>query len=289
MMNKLLISFISNNVIGTQAISKQIKIFECLKNYVTSNGLIFLQETHSSVCNDEFDGQLFFSHGKTTSCGVATGFVGTKALNILNKKCDNLGRILVIEVKIDGSVFVLINIYNANTEPEQLQILNDLINILETLEDIQNKSAVLGGDFNVSLNSSLDSEGGKPVIKKKIIAKLIQITENLGLCYIWRISNPKRKRFNFRQHHSTGFIQGRLNYFSISNSLQESNKTTVTLAAFSTDHSPITLSLYLLKEFQRGRGLWKFNKCLIKNENYCEQMKTLDNLDQDNMEDPQFR
>ena len=93
-----------------------------MKNYVTSNGLIFLQETHSpvkdeKVWSDEFEGQLFFSHGKTNSCGVAIGFVGTKALNILNIKRDYLRRILVIEVKIDDSVFVLINIYNANTEP----------------------------------------------------------------------------------------------------------------------------------------------------------------------------
>ena len=76
---------------------------------------------------------------------------------------------------------MLINIYNANTEPEQLHTLNDLINILETFKDIQNKSVVLGGDFDVILNSSLDSEGGKPVIKKKTIAKLIQITENPDL------------------------------------------------------------------------------------------------------------
>ena len=53
-------SFISNNVKGLQAISKRIKIFEYLKNYVTSNGFIFLQETHSSVkdekiWNDEFE------------------------------------------------------------------------------------------------------------------------------------------------------------------------------------------------------------------------------------------
>ena len=33
-------------------------------------------------------------------------FVGTKALNILNLKCDNLGSILIIEVKNDDSVFV---------------------------------------------------------------------------------------------------------------------------------------------------------------------------------------
>ena len=136
-MNNL--SFISNNVKELQAISKRIS--EYLKNYVTSDGFIFLQETHSSVkdekiWNDGFEGQLFFSHGKTNSCGVAIGFVGTKALNILNIRRDNLRRILVIEVKIDDSVFVPINIYNANTESEQLHALNDLINILETFEDI---------------------------------------------------------------------------------------------------------------------------------------------------------
>ena len=120
---------------------------------------------------------------------------------------------MVIEVKTDDSVSVLINIYNANTEPEQLHTLNDLINILETFEDVQNKSAVLVGDFNVILNPSIDLKGGKPVIKKKTIAKIIQITENLDLCDIWRICNPKRKRFTFRQHHSTGFIQRRLDYF----------------------------------------------------------------------------
>ena len=127
---------------------------------------------------------------------------------------------MVIEVKIDQSVFVLINIYNANTDSEQLHTLNDLINILENFEDIQNKSVVLGGDFNVILSPSLDSEVGKPVIKKKTIAKLMQITENLDLCDNWRIGNSKRNRFTFRPHHSTSFIQRRLDYFFVSNSLQ---------------------------------------------------------------------
>ena len=80
---------------------------------------------------------------------------------------------MVIEVKIDDPVFVLINIYNANNEQEQLHTLNDLLNILETFEDIQDKNFVLGGDFNVILNRVLDSKGGKSVIKKTTIAKLI--------------------------------------------------------------------------------------------------------------------
>ena len=170
---------------------------------------------------------------------------------------------MVIEVKIGDSVFVLINIYNANTESEQLHTLNNLINIPETLEDIQNKSVVIGGDFNVILNPPLDSDGGKHVIKKKTITKLMQITENLDFCDIWRIRIPKRKRFTFRQHHSTGFIKKRLDYFFVSSSLQESIKSADTLAAFFTDHSPITLSLCHLKELSRGRGLWKLNRSLI--------------------------
>ena len=109
----------------------------------------------------------------------------TKTLIILNIRRDNLGRILAIKVKIDDSVFVLIKIYNTNTELERLRTLDALINILETFEYIQNKSVVLGGLFNVILNPSLDSEGGKPVIKKKTMAKLIQITDNLDLCDIW--------------------------------------------------------------------------------------------------------
>ena len=136
---------------------------------------------------------------KLTLVVFAIGFGGKKALNILNIKLDNLGCILIIEVKIDHLIFMLINIYNANTKSEQLHTLNDLINILKAFEDIQNKSAALGGDFNVILNPSLDSKGGKLVIKKRKIAKLTQITENLDLCDIWKICNPKKKKqFTFR-------------------------------------------------------------------------------------------
>ena len=65
---------------------------------------------------------------------------------------------MVIKVKIDDSEFVLVNIYNANTKPEQLHTLNDLINILKSFENSKNKSVALDGDFNITLNPSLYSE-----------------------------------------------------------------------------------------------------------------------------------
>ena len=37
-----------------------------------------------------------------------------------NKKSDNSERILLLDLHIDDSLFALINIYNANNEPNQL-------------------------------------------------------------------------------------------------------------------------------------------------------------------------
>ena len=104
-----------------------------------------------------------------------------------NKKSDKSGRILLVEATIDDTVFVLINIYNANTEFEQLESLSDLVSIIDKVKDIQSKNIVLGGDINVVFDISLESLGGDPCLKKKSIAKLIQIREKFNLCDIWKI------------------------------------------------------------------------------------------------------
>ena len=264
------ITFTSNNVKGIQNSVKRIKLFEYLKSYVTGNGFIFLQEMHSCINDeimwrDEFNGELFFSHGKTNSCGVAIGFYGSKTIEQINKISDKSGRILLVEATVDDTVFVLINIYNANTESEQLETLLDLVSIIDKVKDIQSKNIVLGGDFNVIFDISLESLGGNPCLKKKSIAKLIQIKEKFDLCDIWRIRNPKIKRFTFRQQHISGFIQRRLDYFFVFNLLQESVNKTEVLTAFSTDHSPLLFSLDLHKDENRENGLWKFNSSLSMN------------------------
>ena len=66
--------------------------------------------------------------------------------------------------------------------------------------------------------------GDNPVLKKKSLTKFIkikEIKESLNLCDIWRIRHPKFKQYTFRQNHSSGFIQRRLDYFFVPNVLQE--------------------------------------------------------------------
>ena len=58
------LSFISKKVYGIHANPKQFKVFEYLRNYVPSNGFIFLQGTHAyfkdeKVWSNEFKEYLF--------------------------------------------------------------------------------------------------------------------------------------------------------------------------------------------------------------------------------------
>ena len=114
------------------------------------------------------------------------------------------------------------------------------------------------------------------------------------MCDIWRIRNPNVRRFTFRQNHVSGFIERRLDFFLISNVLQESIIKTDVLASFCTDHSPILFSLQLKDMPTRGKGFWKFNNSLISNDEYVEKMKnqiseTLHMLDQDKITDKHLR
>ena len=271
-MNSEQLNFICNNTKGLQDKGKRMKVFEYLKNHIHSNGFVFLQEIHSSqsdekVWRDDFKGKLFFSHGRTNSCGVAIGYYGSKSFTLLKKLTDQSGRILVLEVSVNDDVYVLANLYNPNTESEQLLTLSQLTNFLEEIDDIRSKKIILGGDFNFFLDTKLEAKGGKPVLKKHSIAKIIEIRD------ISRIRNPNLKRFTFRQNHFSGYIQRRLDFFFISNTLQEATKLTDILAVFYTDHSPVTFKVSKLNHLTKGNGLWKFNNSLTSNKDYIEKMK----------------
>ena len=51
---------------------------------------------------------------------------------------------------------------------------------------------VLAGDPNVLFDSKLETKGGKPSLKQKSVAKLLELKEEYDLCNIWRIRNPTK-------------------------------------------------------------------------------------------------
>ena len=71
----------------------------------------------------------------------------------------------------DDSVFILINLYNPKTEKEQVSSWEKMNLILETFDDLEKKTIILGGDFNLFLDSLLEAKGGCPVLKKSSVFK----------------------------------------------------------------------------------------------------------------------
>ena len=127
----------------------------------------------------------------------------------------------MFDIQICDKELLLVILYNTNTEKEQLDTLIKLSEMLNSIPNTVNKNEILGGDFNLFFNTSFETQGGYPILKKKSLIELIEIKETLDLRDLWRIRNPKLKRFTFHQNHVSGRIQRRLDYFLIFNVLQE--------------------------------------------------------------------
>ena len=78
---------------------------------------------------------MFFSHSSTNSCGVAIGFCKSYSLHIIGRKSDENGRLFVIDPKVNEKKFLLVNLYNLNTESEQIKMLDTLKKLLEYIDN----------------------------------------------------------------------------------------------------------------------------------------------------------
>ena len=122
------LNFLSNTVNWLNSSKKRIKMFEYHREKIVNNGILFLQETHSSLdiainWHDNFKGELLYSHGTTNSCDVIIGYLGNRKIKANRIKNDNQGIILIVDADIDEDTFVLINLYNANTETEKIKTI----------------------------------------------------------------------------------------------------------------------------------------------------------------------
>ena len=99
------LSFITNNVKRIQSSKKRLKLIQYFKDKIGSTGILFLQETHSNSkmeqkWKEDSKDQVFFSHGKTNSCGVLTAHFGEETFFVGKQETDKEDRILALNVSI---------------------------------------------------------------------------------------------------------------------------------------------------------------------------------------------
>ena len=124
---------------------------------------------------------------------------------------------------------------------------------------------VIGGDFNVIFDPDLDGNGGNP--KRKESVKCIDnICLANDLIDIWRIRNPNLKHFTWRQ--KTPVIQRRLDFWLVSNGMQEDIDNVDVIPSLKSDHSAIVLSINGIENRPRGPSFWKLNSSLLDDKEY---------------------
>ena len=235
------------NSLNTRGLGDKIKrrsIFQWIKQ--NHKGITFLQETHSTKVSEEYwkrewKGHMFFSHGTSGSRGVAIIFPQNIDLIVHNIITDEHGRFLLLEVTIDDSKFVLVNIY-APTKDKHDEQERFIGFIKETLNNYIDGNIIIGGDFNTCLDPAIDKDGGLHEKVSEYSKQIIELNDEFNLIDIWRISNPDTRRYTWRGLTRQGRVFSRLDFWLISaHMIYDLIKTDIS-PSIKTDHSIITLT-----------------------------------------------
>ncbi len=187
----------SININGGRDVRKRMSLNEYIQN--KSIDVTFVQETHSDVKNEVewkmgWRSDLFMSHGTNVSGGVAILF--SKSINITTVSVNEIerGRVLAVQAIINGFVFVFINIYAPNTGAERIQIYKKLHEFLKQNCD-ENVWLILGGDWNCTVDFTLDRNGEEP--HPSSAKCLYNIISNSSLIDVWRLQHPTVKQYTW--------------------------------------------------------------------------------------------
>ena len=227
----------SMNANGLGDEKKRLKLLKWLKR--DYKGILLLQETHTTrkiECEWKIQTgrqyKVYFSHGTSGSCGVATLLPHNLVKYVTNEMSDDSGRLLIIQLTMGKHVYSIVYIYapTQNFIADQLAFLETFESYIEKIKDTKILAA---GDFNIIQNPQLDKWNANSDEKPSKVA--LQLAHNL--IDIWRTLNPGVKRFTWRRKNP--LQQSRLDYWLISDvSIYKVSKVEI-CTGLNSDHSLI--------------------------------------------------
>lgn len=269
------VTFNSFNTRGLGDKMKRRLIFDWLQEH--HKGITMLQETHSTVGEEklwcsQWGSEILFSHGTSQKNGVAILFPSDLQCIIKHSVTDGEGRVLLTEVEIEEHEFILCNVYAPTKDkPGQQKIFLDKLK--EMLTPYIDRDVIIGGDHNICQFPDLDKKGGKLEKQLPYAKEVISFKEEFELVDIWRLRHPMLRRFTRREKSIGGYVQSRLDYWLVSKHMEYTVVKTDILPGRRSDHSLISLKIELQNRNRRGKGFWKLNTSLLKDEPYLTQIR----------------
>ena len=194
-----------------------------------------LQDTHltendTSAFKNIWNGE-FILHGKHhNSRGVAILFGNHIEYTILNTEKDTEGNLLIIDLQVTEIKLKLINIYGPNTDD-----VHFYENVSDRIRRNELDYIVWCGDFNMTLNPSLDSYNYSKINNPNSRNYVLNLLTEQNLIDLYRNCYPNTKRYTWRRKNP--IKQARLDYFIVSSTFIDLITSVNIRPAYRSDHS----------------------------------------------------
>lgn len=255
---------ITLNVNGITSPIKRSKLLSKAKKEMAQ--IVFWQETHLSCPEHEKLKKFGFKHTYYSSSnsgrkrGVAIMIQNSVNFEFLTETKDREG---MVKGKIDGKEVTLLNVYAPPSSKKAF-----FKNIFDLMTSQSTGVMICAGDFNVILDSKLDTTNKKRNLTniEKWIKRRIK---DLGILDVWRDFHKQEKQYTFFLNRHN--VYSRIDYLFMYNSERHRiNKCEIGQRDLS-DHSTIHLKMHL--ESSHKITSWRLNVSLLNNPAFKQRMK----------------
>uniref|UniRef100_A0A3Q3FCW5 Synaptic vesicle glycoprotein 2C-like n=1 Tax=Labrus bergylta TaxID=56723 RepID=A0A3Q3FCW5_9LABR len=231
--------------------------------------ILFLQETHTTPSDETdwglwWEGSNYLSHGTNFSAGVAILFRASANVKIVSCAEIVKGRLLIVRAEIEDTVFCFTNIYAPNNGAERVAFYTRLQKELLIYNQDQ---IILGGDFNCTLDFTVDRIGEEPHPHSS--QTLNTVISHLDLLDTFRVKHPQSRQYTWVRVNSNRVCAARLDRVYISRTLNPRLIHCNILPVGFTDHHFVSVEL-IISPGERAKSFWHFNNKLLLDNVFCK-------------------
>jgi exonuclease III len=225
----------------------------------------------------EFPGDWFTSHCSNGRAGVAIFIPQTTfGIKIVENSLytDNTGRLIGLGFTKNTHKIYVIGAY-APCAIATIASRNANATFLNKFQALMMEKRAAGydvhaaGDLNFIRSASLDAAGGTPTVHKEQADWIENLESSCNFHDAQRFLAPHAYLETFFHGHKAG-IKRRLDYFLVLLRTLEQTTGVIAIPSSGSDHQLLVLTREIGAEKIQGRGLWKHNNTLLKEDKYCK-------------------
>lgn len=269
----LVLMTLSLTTLNTRGCSSSIKnasLYTYIESVCNKPDIVLLQET--SVSNEQSFIRTWPSYSSycnpspTRGSGVVT--LVKNNINVAESKILYDGYLSCTKISLNNVIFYVHNILMPQSNSEALKVIDKLS---ENSDSCSDGVSIVAGDFNCTLNPSLDRLNMPSEHRQRIVKPLKKVLSDFQVSDVWRKQNPEEQKFTWYRNNpqsAVNFSKARLDRIYIHSSMLSSCSQCKILTCPLSDHSAVTLGLKLPSKSHIGSAYWHFNNALLNDKEY---------------------